>query len=119
MSILLKKCAVFACERTVSELRWALGHRTCPRHEDGRQSATGTGATPSREQIVAHDVRAKGLAHRHMDSSYSEPGYLSSKLGFPRHCRALTQAYETAAKGADTLAKAHRTMADEAAGEAK
>ena len=40
-------------------------------------------------------------------------------LGFPRHCRTLTQAYETAAKEADGLAKAHQAMADEAARRAK
>jgi hypothetical protein len=67
----------------------------------------------------AEDLRAKALAHRHMDSSYNEPGYLSQKLGFPRHCRALTQAYESAAKEADGLAKAHRAMADKAAKKSK
>ncbi len=82
------------------------------------QSAT----TPEQHRAIAdayakevEDLQAKALAHRHMDSSYNEPGYLSSKLGFPRHCRALTQAYEAAAKEADGLAKAHRAMADEAA----
>jgi hypothetical protein len=86
------------------------------------QSAT----TPEQHRAIAdayakeaEDLRAKALAHRHMDSSYNEPGYLSSKLGFPRHCRALTQTYETAAKEADGLAQAHRTMADEAARKAK
>lgn len=85
-----------------------------------------TATTPEQHRAIgdayakeADDLRAKALAHRHMDSSYNEPGYLSSKLGFPRHCRALTQAYETAAKEADTLAKAHRTMADEAVRKAK
>jgi hypothetical protein len=63
----------------------------------------------------AEDLRAKAMAHRHMDSAYGEPGYLSQKLGLPRHCRALTQAYDTAAKEADGLAQAHRAMADKAA----
>lgn len=86
------------------------------------QSAT----TPEQHRAIAdayakeaEDLRAKALAHRHMDSSYNEPGYLSSKLGFPRHCRALTQTYETAAKEADGLAKAHQAMADKAARKAK
>ncbi len=85
-----------------------------------------TATTPEQHRAIAdayakeaEDLRAKALAHRHMDSSYNEPGYLSSKLGFPRHCRALTQAYETAAKEADGLAQAHRAMADKAARKAK
>ena len=40
MTVLLKKCAAFACDRTVSELRWALGHRTCLRHEVRQESVT-------------------------------------------------------------------------------
>ena len=82
--------------------------------------------TPEQHQAIAdayakeaEDLRAKALAHRHMDSSYAEPGYRSHKLGFPRHCRALTQAYEAAAKEADQLAKDHHAMAEEAAGKAK
>jgi hypothetical protein len=67
----------------------------------------------------AESLRAKALAHRHMDSSYNEPGYLSQKLGFPRHCRALTQGYESAAKEADGLATAHRAMADKGAKKSK
>lgn len=72
------------------------------------------GATADQLPSEAEDLRAKALAHRHMDSSYAEPGYLSNKLGFPRHCRALTQAYESVAKEAENLAKAHRAMADAA-----
>jgi hypothetical protein len=86
------------------------------------QSAT----TPEQHRAIAdayakeaENLRANALAHRHMDSRYNEPGYLSSKLGFPRHCRALTQTYEAAAKEADTLAKAHQAMADAAARKAK
>ena len=82
--------------------------------------------TPEQHRTIAdayarevEDLRAKSLAHLHMDSSYNEPGYLSSKLGFPRHCRALSQAYETAAKEPDALTTAHRAMADEAARKAK
>jgi hypothetical protein len=82
--------------------------------------------TPEQHQAIAdayakeaEDLRAKALAHRHMDSSYDEPGYRSHKLGFPRHCRALTQAYEAAAKEADQLAKDHHAMAEEAARKAK
>lgn len=63
----------------------------------------------------AENLRAHAMAHRHMDSSYNEPGYLSQKLGLPRHCRALVQSYEAAAKDADALAKAHREMAEAAA----
>lgn len=86
------------------------------------QSAT----TPEQHRAIAdayakeaEELGAKALAHRHMDSYYNEPGYRSSKLGFPRHCRALTQAYEAAAKEADGLAKAHQAMADEAARKAR
>lgn len=42
MTILLKKCTAFACDRTVSDLRWTLGYRTCPHHAGGRASVTGT-----------------------------------------------------------------------------
>jgi hypothetical protein len=49
-----------------------------------------------------------------MDSWYNEPGY-SSKLGITRHCRALTQSFEAAAKEADALAAAHHKMAEQAA----
>lgn len=88
--------------------------------------AVQSAATPEQHRAIAEayakeaeDLRTKALGHRHMDSSYNEPGYRSSKLGFPRHCRALTQAYETAAKEADGLAHAHRAMADEVARKAK
>lgn len=54
-----------------------------------------------------------------MDSWYAEPGYRSSKLGFPRHCRALTQQYEAAAREAEQLAKVHHEMAERAAKKAK
>ena len=67
----------------------------------------------------AEQLRAQALAHRHMDSRYSEHAYLSSKLGFPRHCRALVQSYEAAAKDADALAKAHHEMAEAAARKTK
>lgn len=67
----------------------------------------------------AEDLRRKAMAHRHMDSSYAEPGYLSQKLGFPRHCRALVASYEAAAKEADGLAHAHRAMAEKHGGHAK
>jgi hypothetical protein len=74
--------------------------------------------TPEEHQAIAdayaneaENLRAQALAHRHMDSYYSEPGYRSNKLGFPRHCRALQQSLEAAAKDADALAKAHREMA--------
>lgn len=36
MTILLKRCAAFACDRTLSELRWVLGYRTCARHSTRR-----------------------------------------------------------------------------------
>lgn len=82
--------------------------------------------TPEQHNAIAaaYDEEAKTLranadAHRHMDSSYNEPGYLSAKLGFKRHCRALLESYEAAAKDAEALAKAHRGMADEAVKKAK
>lgn len=31
--VLMTKCIVFGCDRPVSDLRWALGHYTCGRHE--------------------------------------------------------------------------------------
>lgn len=67
----------------------------------------------------AEQLRGQAMAHRHMDSRYDEPGYRSSKLGFPRHCRALTQSYEAAAEEADALAKDHREMAEAAARKTK
>jgi hypothetical protein len=82
--------------------------------------------TPADHQAIAdayakeaEQLRAQAMAHRHMDSHYNEPGYLSSKLGFPRHCRALVQSYESAAKDADALAKAHHQMAEAAARKTK
>jgi hypothetical protein len=82
--------------------------------------------TPAEHQAIAdayakeaENMRAQALAHRHMDSYYNEPAYRSSKLGFPRHCRALTQALEAGAKEADAMAKAHHEMAEAAAQKAK
>jgi len=82
--------------------------------------------TPEQHQAIAdayakeaEDLRAQALAHRHMDSYYAEPAYRSSKLGFPRHCRALEQSLDAAAKDADALAKAHRDMAQAEAKKAK
>jgi hypothetical protein len=78
--------------------------------------------TPADHQAIAdaytkeaENLRAVANAHRHMDSYYNEPGHLSAKLGATRHCRALVQAYETAAKDADALAKVHHEMAEAAA----
>lgn len=31
--LLVTKCIVFGCDRPVSDLRWALGHYTCGRHD--------------------------------------------------------------------------------------
>ena len=88
--------------------------------------AIGNAKTPADHQAIAdayakeaEQLQAQAMAHRHMDSRYNEPGYLSSKLGFPRHCRALTQSYEAAAKDADALAKAHHEMAEAAARKTK
>ena len=50
MTILLKKCAAFACMRAVSELRWALGYRTCGRHGEKRESAIG--AWPTAADVI-------------------------------------------------------------------
>jgi hypothetical protein len=78
--------------------------------------------TPDQHNAIAaaYDEEAKALhanadAHRRMDSYYNEPGYLSEKLGFKRHCRSLVDSYEAAAKEAEALAKEHRNMAEEAA----
>lgn len=82
--------------------------------------------TPEQHQAIAdayakeaENLRAQALAHRKMDSHYAEPGYRANKLGLPRHCRALEQSLEGAAKEADTLAKAHHAMAEAAAKKAK
>ena len=82
--------------------------------------------TPEQHQAIADayakeaaNLRAMADSHRHMDSWYAEPGYKSSKLGFPRHCRALTQDLEAAAKEFDALAKDHHEMAQAAAKKAK
>ena len=40
--ILLSKCVTFGCDRPVSDLRWALGHYTCGRHEHRRESDRST-----------------------------------------------------------------------------
>jgi len=78
--------------------------------------------TPAEHQAIAdayakeaQNLRAMADAHRRMDSSYPEPGHLSAKLGVKRHCRALVEAYEAAAKDADALSKAHHEMAEAAA----
>jgi hypothetical protein len=85
--------------------------------EDAIKSAK----TPEQHQAIAdaytkeaQNLQAQADAHRHMDSWYSEPGYLSNKLGFPRHCRALTQNLTAAANAATSLAKAHQAIADAA-----
>ena len=58
MTILLKKCAAFACMRAVSELRWALGYRTCGRHGEKRESATGVWPIASHHAWVADVIGA-------------------------------------------------------------
>jgi hypothetical protein len=85
-----------------------------------------TASTPEQHQTIADayakeaaNLRAMADAHRHMDSWYAEPGYKSSKLGFPRHCQALVQDLEGAAKQFDALAKDHHEMAENAARKAK
>ena len=85
--------------------------------EDAIRSAK----TPEQHQAIsdaytkeAQSLQAQADAHRNMDSWYNEPGYLSSKLGFPRHCRTLTQNLTAAANAATSLAKAHQAMADAA-----
>ena len=82
--------------------------------------------TPEQHQAIAdayakeaENLRAQALAHRHMDSYYSEAGYRSNKLGLPRHCRALEQSLNAAANDADALAKAHREMAQAEAKKSK
>lgn len=58
MTILLKKCAAFACMRAVSELRWALGYRTCGRHGEKRESTTGARPIASHHAWVADVIGA-------------------------------------------------------------
>lgn len=62
----------------------------------------------------AQSLEAQADAHRHMDSWYAEAPYRSHKLGFPSHCRALTQSLTAAANQMKDLAKAHQAMADAA-----
>ena len=57
------------------------------------EEAVKSAKTPEQHQAIAdayakeaQNLQAQADAHRDMDSWYSEPGYLSSKLGFPRHC---------------------------------
>jgi hypothetical protein len=82
--------------------------------------------TPAEHQAIADayakeatNLQAMADAHRKMDSYYAEPGYLSAKRGVQRHCRALVQSYEAAAKDADALAKMHHEMAEAAAKKTK
>ena len=82
--------------------------------------------TPEQHQAIADayakeaaNLRAMADSHRHMDSWYAEPGYKSSKLGFPRHCQALAKDLDAAAKEYDALAKSHHEMAQAAAKKAK
>jgi hypothetical protein len=88
-------------------------------------AAVASDATPEQHRALAEaytreaeQSRAKALAHRQMDSWYGEPGYLSAKLGFPRHCRRLTRSYEVAARRAEHLARVHGAMAETAARDA-
>src|SRR5215510_1592318 len=90
------------------------------------EDAVKNAKTPEQHQVIAdayakeaEDLRAQALAHRHMDSHYDEPGYRSSKLGLPRHCRALVESLNAAANDADALAKAHHEMSAAAAKNAK
>jgi hypothetical protein len=90
------------------------------------EEAVKSAKTPEQHQAIADayakeaaNLRAMADSHRHMDSWYGEPGYKSSKLGFPRHCRALAQDLDAAAKEMDGLAKAHREMAYAAAKHSK
>lgn len=78
--------------------------------------------TPAEHQAIAdayareaESLRAKANEHRAMDKEYSGPGYRSLKLGAGMHCKKLVEAYEAAAKDADSLATAHRDMAKAAA----
>ena len=82
--------------------------------------------TPEQHQAIADayakeaaNLRAMADSHRQMDSWYAEPGYKSSKLGFPRHCQALAKDLDAAAKEYDSLAMAHHDMARAAARKAK
>jgi len=74
--------------------------------------------TPAEHQAIAdayateaESLRAKANEHRAMDKEYSGPGYQSLKLGAAMHCKKLVQAFEAAAKDADSLATMHRDMA--------
>ena len=94
---------------------------TAARAELPSEDAIKSAKTPEQHQAIAdaytkeaQSLQAQADGHRHMDAWYSEPGYRSNKLGFPRHCRALTQSLTAAAKEAESLGKAHQTMADAA-----
>ena len=91
---------------------------TAARAELPSEDAIKSAKTPEQHQAIAdaytkeaQSLQAQADGHRHMDSWYSEPGY-QSKLGFPRHCRALTQSLTAAAKDAESLGKAHQAMAN-------
>ncbi len=88
--------------------------------------AIASAKTPADHQAIADaytkeaaNLRKLADAHRGMDSYYNEPGYLSAKLGVKRHCRALVESYEAAAKDADALAQVHHEMAEAAAKKTK
>ena len=90
------------------------------------EDAVKNAKTPEQHQAIADayakeaaNLRAMADAHRHMDSWYAEPGYKSSKLGFPRHCQALAKDLDAAAKEYDALAQSHHEMAQAAAKKAK
>jgi hypothetical protein len=90
------------------------------------EDAVKSAKTPEQHQAIADayakeaaNLRAMADSHRHMDSWYAEPGYRSSKLGFPRHCQALAKDLDAAAKEYDALAKSHHEMAQAAAKKAK
>ena len=81
MTIVMKKCGRFGCDRGVTHLRWALGYRTCGRHgpeASGGTSRTagGTTALPSMGELntprVAESGEPRAYSQRGADSECSQ-----------------------------------------------
>ena len=80
MTIVMKMCRTFGCDRGVTHLRWALGYRTCGRHGHEasggtRRAAGGTTALPMGEvntPRVAESGEPRPYSQRGADSECSQ-----------------------------------------------
>lgn len=60
----------------------------------------------------AKTLQTAALAHKEMAKAYDSVGYLVGEHYFVRHCKALAQNFEGAAKENLALAEAHRRLAE-------